>query len=90
MIVAFLLLAAPIIAAALWWGAWVWVAAAAAVFVLQYVALHRSQRFSARVWRSVGRGRRSSRERVTERLYVVTASVGVLLLAGALASGLTL
>ena len=90
MIVAYLLLAAPIIAAALLWGTWVWVAAAAAVFVLQYVALHRSQRFSARVWRSVGVGRRSSRERVTERLYVVTASVGVLLLAGALVGGLTL
>ena len=90
MIVAYLLLAAPLIAAALLWGAWVWVVAAAAVFVVQYVTLHRSQRFSARVWRSVGVGRRSSRERVNERLYVVTASVGVVLLAGALASGLAL
>lgn len=86
MIVAYLLLAAPIIATAVWWGTWVWVAAAVAVFVVQYVTLHRSQRFSARVWRSVGVGRRSSRERATESLYDVTASAGVVLLAVAVAA----
>ena len=84
MIVAYLLLAAPVIAAAVFWEAWVWVAVATAVFVVQYVTLRRSGRFSARVWRSVGVGHRSNRERATERVYVATASAGVVLLVGAL------
>jgi hypothetical protein len=37
-----LLLVAPIVAAMLSWGTWVWAAAAAAVFAVQYVTLHRS------------------------------------------------
>lgn len=84
MIVAYLLLAAPIIAAALFWGDWAWVAVAATVCVVQYVTLHRSERFSARVWRSVGVGQRSRRERTTERVYVATASIGVVLVVGGL------
>lgn len=84
MIVAYLLLAAPIVAAALFWGSWLWVAVAVAVVVVEYVTLQRSQRFSARVWRSVGVGRRSRREHGTESLYVATAVAGVALLAAAL------
>jgi hypothetical protein len=83
-IVAYMLLAAPIVAAALFWGSWAWVALAAIVCVVEYVTLRRSERFSARVWRSVGVGHRSSRERTTERVYVASASAGVLLVVGGL------
>jgi hypothetical protein len=83
-IVAYLLLAAPIAAAALLWGSWIWVAAAIAIAVAEYATLQRSQRFSARVWRSIGVGRRSRREHGTESLYVATAVAGVALLVAAL------
>jgi ATP-dependent DNA ligase len=86
LIVAYLLLAAPIVSAALFWGSWGWVAAATAVAVLEYATLQRSQRFSARVWRSLRVGRSSSRERDTESLYVITAVAGVALLAIAVLS----
>jgi len=86
LIVAYLLLAAPVASAALFWGSWGWVAAAAAVAVMEFSTLQRSQRFSARVWRSVRVGRRSSRERATESLYVITAVAGVALLAMAVLS----
>jgi hypothetical protein len=79
-IVAYLLLAAPVLAAVVFWGSWGWVAVAAGVAVAEYMTLRRSQRFSARVWRSVGIGRRSSRERVTESMYLVTVLAGVGLL----------
>jgi hypothetical protein len=80
-IVVYLLLAAPVAGAALFWGSWGWVAACAAVAVVECATLQRSQQFSARVWRSVRGGRRSRRERATESLYVVTAVAGVSLLA---------
>jgi hypothetical protein len=83
MVVVYVLLAAPVAAAALFWGSWGWAAAAAAVAVIEYAALRRSQRFSARLWRSVPVGRRRSRERATETVYVVTAVAGVALLVGA-------
>jgi hypothetical protein len=79
--VVYLLLAAPVAGAALFWGSWGWVAGCAAVAVVEYATLQRSQQFSARVWRSVRVGRRSRRERATESLYVVTAVAGVSLLA---------
>ena len=81
MIVAYLLLAAPVASAALFWDSWGWVAASATVAVVEYATLQRSQRFSARAWRSVRVGRRSRRERATEGLYVVAAVAGVALLA---------
>src|SRR5262245_27927719 len=65
-IVAYLLLAAPVASAALFWGSWGWVAACVTVAVVEYATLQRSQRFSARAWRSVRVGRRSRRERATE------------------------
>jgi hypothetical protein len=77
MIVVYVLLAAPVAAVALFWGSWGWAATAAAVAVVEYATLRRSQRFSARVWRNVPIGRRRSRERATETLYVVTAVAGV-------------
>jgi hypothetical protein len=83
-IVVYLLLAAPVGAALLFWGSWGWLAASLAVAVVEYVTLQRSQRFSGRVWRSVGKGRRSRRERGAERIYVISAIVGVALLVAAL------
>jgi len=85
-IVAYLLLAAPLVSAALFWGSWGWVAAAVAVAVVEYTTLQRSQQFSARVWRSLRVGRRSSRERATESLYVFSAVAGITLLAVAVLS----
>lgn len=84
MIVAYLLLAAPVAAAVRFWGAWPWVAASVVVAMVEYAALQRSQQFSARVWRSIGVGKRSSREQGAERVYVLTAVVGVALLVAAL------
>jgi len=78
-IVVFLVLAAPVLAALLFWGSWGWLVAAVAVAVVEYVTLRRSQRFSARLWRSVRLGRRSSHERAAETIYAVSAVAGVLL-----------
>jgi hypothetical protein len=76
----YLILAAPVVATVLFWGSWGWLVAAAMLAVLEYATLRRSQRFSARLWRSVGIGRRSSHERATESIYVVTALAGIVLL----------
>jgi hypothetical protein len=83
-IVAYLLLAAPVVAALLWWGTWGWVAVAVVVAAVEYAALQRSQRFSARFWRSVGVTQRSRRERGIEIIYLVSAAAGVALLIGSL------
>jgi hypothetical protein len=85
-IVVYLVLAAPVVATALFWGSWGWLVAAAVVAVVEYAAQKRSRRFTARFWRSVGVGRRSSRERATESIYVVTAVAGIVLLAVAVAA----
>ncbi len=80
MIVALLLLAAPVVAALLFWGDWGWVALAVVVAAVEYAALQRSQRFSARFWRSVGVTRRSTRERGVEIVYLISAAAGVVIL----------
>jgi hypothetical protein len=80
-IVAYLLLLAAAVASVAPLGSWGWVAVSAAVAVVEYATPQRSQRFSSRVWRSVRVGRRSSRERATESLYVVTAVASIALLA---------
>lgn len=80
MIVPYLLLAAPVAAAVRFWGSWEWAAAAVAVAVVEFAALQRSQRFSARIWRTVGVGRRSRNARSIEGAYVVSAVAGVGLL----------
>ncbi|MHB1444989.1 MAG: hypothetical protein ACYCTI_08235 [Acidimicrobiales bacterium] len=77
--VVWLVLAAPVAAAVLFLGSWGWLAAAAVVAVVEHATLRRSQRFSARLWRSVSIGRRSSHERATETIYGVTAVAGVVL-----------
>lgn len=86
MVVAYLLLAAPVAAAVLFWGSWAWVAASAAVAIVEYITLQRSQRFAARVWRSLRVGHRSSQERSTETVYVAAAVAGVVLLVVAVLS----
>ncbi len=88
MVIAYLLIGAPVVAAVLFWGSWGWVAVAVAVALGEYATLQRSQRFSARVWRSIRVGRRSSRERTTETVYVGTAVAGVALLLVALLTSL--
>jgi len=80
-IVVYLVLAAPVAAVFLFWGSWGWLAAAVVVGVLEYAALRRTQRFTARLWRSLSVGRRSSHERATETIYVVAAVAGIVLLA---------
>ena len=89
MIVAYLLLAAPVVAALLLWGTWVWVGVAVVVAAVQYVTLRRSQRFSAHFWRSVGVTRRSTRERGIEMVYVISVAAGVVLLVGSLLAFVT-
>jgi hypothetical protein len=83
-VVAYLLLAAPVVAAVLLWGSWLWVVVAVVVAAVEYVTLQRAQRFSAHFWRSVGVTRRSTRERGIEMAYVLSAAAGVVVLAGAL------
>jgi hypothetical protein len=83
-LVAYLLLAAPVVAALLLWGVWGWVAVAVVVAAVEYASLQRSQRFSARFWRSVGVTQRSRRERGIEIIYVISAASGVILLIGSL------
>ena len=80
MLTAWLLLAAPAIAAILLWGAWGWFGIAVVVTVLEYVAFRRTERFSARVWRTVGVGRRNRQARMNEGLYLLTVIAGIALL----------
>ncbi len=85
MVVVIVLLAAPILAAALFWGSWGWTAAALAVAAVEFATLRRSERFSARVWRTIPIGHRHSRERTTETAYVAAAVAGLVLLVIAVA-----
>ena len=80
MVIALVLLAAPVVAALLFWGEWAWVAVAVLVAAVEYATLQRSQRFSARFWRSVGVTKRSQRERGVEIVYLISAACGVVLL----------
>ncbi len=80
MLTAWLLLAAPAIAAILLWGAWGWFGIAVVVTVLEYVAFRRTERFSARVWRTVGVGRRNRQARRNEGVYLLTVVAGIALL----------
>ena len=76
MLTAWLLLAAPILAAALLWGepiGWVALAVAGA----EYLAFRRTERFRERVWRVVRVGRRARQAHAAETLYLVLAVAGV-------------
>jgi hypothetical protein len=84
MLVALLLLAVAVAAIVLFWGSWVWMIVAGGVAVIELVALRRSERFSARVWRNAPLGRRRRQERATETTYVLSAAAGVVLFITAL------
>lgn len=77
MIMPWVLLAAPVLAAALWWGSWVWCAVAVVVAVVEYLALRQTERFSSRVWRTVGSGQRSRKARTSDGVYLVTVVAGL-------------
>jgi hypothetical protein len=79
MLATLVLLAVAVAAIGLFWGSWVWMIVTIAVVVVELVALRRSERFSARVWRNVPRGRRRRQERATETAYVLSAVAGVVL-----------
>jgi hypothetical protein len=79
-LVTVLLFAAPVAAALLSWGSWGWVAVALVIAVIEWVTWRRSEQFSARLWRSIGLGRRRTRQRGVESLYVISAAAGVVLL----------
>ncbi len=80
MLTPWLLLAAPVIAAALFWGTWAGVALAAAIAVVQFLSFRRTERFSSRVWRAVGHGRRSREARAADGLYLVSVVAGLAVL----------
>jgi hypothetical protein len=84
MLVAVGLLVVAVAAVALWWGVWPVVALAAAVAVGQYLALQRTERFSARLGRIAPSRRRRRREQGLDAVYVVTAVAGVALFLGGL------
>jgi hypothetical protein len=84
MLTPWILLAAPVAAAVLFWGDWAWVAVAVAVAVAQFLSYRRTERFSARVWRTVGHGQRSREARAADALYLVTVVAGLVLLVLAL------
>jgi hypothetical protein len=83
-LVALVLLAVAVAAIVLFWGSWVWMIVAGAVAVVELVALRRSERFSARVWRNVPLGHRRRQERATETAYLFSAAAGVVLFIAAL------
>ena len=85
MILPWLLLAAPAVAAALFWGEWPAFAVSVAVALAELQALRQTERFSARVWRAVGRGTKGRQARAADVVYLMTAVAGVLLLVVALA-----
>ena len=84
MLVPLVLLAAPVVAAGLFWGRWAGFAAAVLVAAVQLQALRQTEQFSDRIWRVVGRGRRARRARGADALYVASAVAGVVLLVVAL------
>jgi hypothetical protein len=80
MLAPWLLLAAPVVAAVLLWGTWGWFAGAGAIAVVQYLSFRRTQRFSDRVWRTVGRGRRSREARAADSVYLLSVIAGIVVL----------
>ncbi len=81
MLTPWILLAAPVVAAVLFWGMWAAVAVAAAIAAVQFLSFRRTERFTARVWRTVGHGRRSREARAVDGLYLVSVVAGLAVLA---------
>jgi hypothetical protein len=85
-LIPWLLLAAPVVAAVVFLGQWVAVALCLVVAVVELQAFRQTERFSSRVWRAVGRGQQGRNARAAEVVYLLTAVAGVLLLVVALAT----
>ncbi len=81
MLAPWILLAAPVVAAVLFWGTWAAVAVAVAIAVVQFLSFRRTERFTARVWRTVGHGRRSQEARAADGIYLVSVVAGLVALA---------
>jgi hypothetical protein len=85
MLVAAALLVVAVAAIPVWWGTWAVVVLAAAVAIVEYATLQRTERFSARLSRIAPSRRRRRREQWLDVVYVVAAVAGVVLfLAGLL------
>ena len=88
MLLPWLLLAAPVVAALLFIGQWVAFALCVVVALAELRSFRRTEQFSARVWRAVGRGSKSRDARAAEVVYLLTAAAGFVLLLVALATSL--
>jgi hypothetical protein len=75
-----LLLAAPVVAAILFIGTWVAFALCLVVALAELQAFRQTERFSSRVWRAVGKGTKGRQARGAEVVYLLSAVAGVLLL----------
>ena len=80
MVLPWLLLAAPVVAAALFWGRWAAVAVCLVVALVELQAFRTTERFGSRVWRAVGKGTKGRQARGAEVVYLLTAVAGVILL----------
>jgi hypothetical protein len=79
-----LLLAAPVMAAVLFWGSWAAVAICVLVALVELQSFRTTERLGSRVWRAVGKGAKSRQARAAEVVYLLTAVAGFLLLIAAL------
>ena len=70
MILPWVLLAAPVVAAILFWGTWAAVAVCAVVAVAELQSFRQTERFSSRVWRAVGKGTKGRQARVAEVVHL--------------------
>ena len=79
-----MLLAAPVMAAVLFWGSWAAVAICVLVALVELQSFRTTERFGSRVWRTVGKGTKGRQARAAEVVYLLTAVAGFLLLLVAL------
>ena len=80
MVLPWLLLAAPVVAAVLFIGSWVAFAVCVVVALAELQSFRQTERFSSRVWRAVGKGTKGRQARGAEVVYLLSALAGVLLL----------
>ena len=88
MLLPWILLAAPVVAAILFIGAWVAFAVCVVVALAELQSFRQTERFSSRVWRAVGKGTKGRQARGAEVVYLLSAVAGVLLLVVALLTSL--
>ena len=80
MLVPLLLLAAPLVAAALAWGRWGAFAVCLLIALVEYQSLRHTEQFSTRIWRTIGKGAKGRQARAAEVVYLLSAVAGVLAL----------